>query len=214
MRPTVQQVRSENRCSQSQASLGCRPAAAYYRGMGVGDASGSGGPSTVPFTAMVLGLRLAVERLQEAGRAPDPVKAVIPLFEALNWAVALDERLRKDWIPDGKENPPGWDWPTRLRGETETDIVRGVQFIRNRVHHQWADAVRLVEGRHYYPPRESEWIWVAASDLPNAERGHDNGRDDYERMVEGHPADSTLTTLVLIYEYVTQLLEPLGPPKR
>lgn len=168
----------------------------------------------MPFAAMVLGFRLAVERFQEAGRAPDPVAAVIPLFEALNWAVALDERLRKDWIPDGKESPPGWDWPMRLRGETETDIVRGVQFIRNRVHHQWADAVRLVEARHYYPPRQSEWVWVAASDLPNTERGHDNGRDGYERMVEGHPADFTLSTLILIYEYVTQLLEPLGPPKR
>jgi hypothetical protein len=109
----------------------------------------------------------------------------------LNWAAALDERLKKEWVPDGTDQAPGWDWPTRLRGETEADIVRGMRFIRNRIHHQWADAVTVVEARHYYPPRESEWIWVPAGDLPKVERADDRGRDGYERMVEGHPADST-----------------------
>jgi hypothetical protein len=161
-----------------------------------------------------LGFRLAVGRFEDAGRSPDPLTAAIPLFESLNWAVALDERLMKDWIPDGKDRPPGWDWPVRLRGETEADIVRGVRFIRNRIHHQWADALLLVKARHYYPPRASEWIWAAASELPQADPRHDQGRDAYERLVEGHPADFTLTTLVSIYEFVAQLLEPLGPPKR
>jgi hypothetical protein len=183
-------------------------------GVALGDASGRDESRTVPFAAMTLGLRLAVERFQEAGRASNPLAAVTPLFEALNWAVALDERLKKEWIPDGKDHAPGWDWPMRLRGETEADIVRGVRFIRNRVHHQWADAVTVVEARHYYPPRESEWVWVPAGDLPKAERADDRGRDGYERMMEGHPVDSILTTLTLIYDFVTQLLEPLGPPKR
>ena len=170
--------------------------------------------NTVPFGVMVMGFRLAVERFEGASPTSDRVASVIPLFEALNWAVALDERLVKDWVPDGEGREPGWDWPIRLRGDTEADIVRGVRFIRNRVHHQWADALRVAKDRHHYPHRQREWIWVAASDLPEADSGHDKGREGYERLVEGHPAEFTLTTLVSIYEFVTQLLEPLGPPKR
>ena len=63
--------------------------------------------STVPFVAMVMGFKMAVERFIAAGSGRDPMAAAIPLFEALNWAVALDERLCKDWVPDGKDRQPG-----------------------------------------------------------------------------------------------------------
>jgi hypothetical protein len=183
--------------------------------MRVGEVADSEGPSTVPFGAMVLGLRLAVGRFQQAGRAPDPVGAAIPLFEALNWAVALDERLRKDWIPDGKANPPEWEWPTRLTdNEGHAEMVRAVRFIRDRVHHQWADAVLLGRGGGHYPPRDHAWIWVAAVDLPEADSGHDRHRGSYERLLEGKAAEYTLVVLAEIYQYVMQLLEPLGPPRR
>lgn len=140
--------------------------------------------------------------------------AAIPLFEALNWAVALDERLCKDWVPDGKARQPGWDWPVRLTNEADAEAVRGIRFIRNRIHHQWADALRLVKARSRHPPRELEWTWVSATDLPEADPGHDRGRDGYERLLEGKAAEYTLVILVETYEFVTQLLEPLGPPKR
>jgi hypothetical protein len=169
----------------------------------------------MPFGAMVLGFRLAVERFDEAGSATDPVAAAIPLFEALNWAVALDERLVKDWIPDGKDDPgPGWDWPVRLSNKADAEAVRGVRFIRNRIHHQWADALRLAKAGNHYPPRELEWVWVGASDLPEADPGHDRGRDGYKRLLEGRAAEYTLSILAETYEFVTELLEPLGPPKR
>jgi hypothetical protein len=172
------------------------------------------GARAVPFGAMVLGFRLAVERFDEAGSATDPVAAAIPLFEALNWAAALDERLVKDWIPDGKDRKPGWDWPVRLSNKADAEAVRGVRFIRNRIHHQWADALRLAKAGNHYPPRELEWVWVGASDLPEAEPGHDRGREGYERLLEGRAAEYTLSILAETYEFVTQLLEPLGPPKR
>jgi hypothetical protein len=183
--------------------------------MGVEDAAGSSSASTVPFGAMVFGFRLAVQRFKEAGRAPDPVGAVIPLFEALNWAVALDERLRKDWIPDGKRKPPGWEWPTRLtNNEGHAEMVRAIRFIRDRVHHQWADAVLPGKAESRYPPRDTEWVWAAAIDLPEADPGYDRHRGSYERLLEGRTAEYALVILAEIYEYVTQLLEPLGPPKR
>jgi hypothetical protein len=178
------------------------------------DKSDERATSTVPFGAMVTGFRLSVDRFGVAARAQDPLAAVIPLFEALNWAVTLDERVKEDWSPDGERRRPGWDWPARLKGEEEADIVRGVRFIRNRIHHQWADAVSLKDARHYYPPRVLEWVWVPASDLPKADPRHDNGRDGYERLVEGHPVEYALSTLVLIYEFMRQLLEPRGPPMR
>ena len=77
-----------------------------------------------------------------------------------------------------------------------------------------ADAVRLAKAGNYYPPRELEWVWVAAGDLPEAEPGFDRGRDGYERLLEGRAAEYTLSILVETYEFVTQLLEPLGPPRQ
>jgi hypothetical protein len=162
---------------------------------------------------MVLGFRMAVERFKDAGRAADPVTAVIPLFEALNWTVALDERLVKGWIPDGEDEGPGKDWAARLSNEADLEAVRGIRFIRNRIHHQWADALRLAKAGNHYPPRELEWVWVAAGDLPEADPGHDRGREGYERLLEGRAAEYTLSILVETYEFVTQLLEPLGPPR-
>jgi hypothetical protein len=54
------------------------------------------------------------------------------LFETLNWAVALDERVGTHWLPDGK--PLGWKWRQRLGHGAE--IMGGVRFARNSVHHQ------------------------------------------------------------------------------
>jgi len=164
--------------------------------------------------AMVMGFKMSVERFTEAGSERDPITASIPLFEALNWAVALDERLCKDWIPDGKDRQPGKDWPVRLASEADAEAVRGIRFIRNRVQHQWADALCLAKAESHYPPRELEWTWVSAVDLPKADPGHDRGREGYERLLAGRAAEYTLVFLVETYEFVTQLLEPLGPPKR
>jgi hypothetical protein len=166
--------------------------------------------TTVPFVTMVNGMRMAVERFTAAGH--DPMPAAIPLFEALNWAVALDERLVKDWIPDGKARRPGWDWPVRLTNEADAEAVRGIRFIRNRVHHQWADALLLVKAGYSYPRRDREWAWAPISDLPKAEPGHDRGREGYKRLLEGRAVDYTLASLAETYEFVTQLLDPLGPP--
>jgi hypothetical protein len=48
----------------------------------------------------------------------------IPLFEVLNWAGSIDEHLG---FPGDRE-------------------LRGIRFARNRVHHQWAKALRYFPG--------------------------------------------------------------------
>jgi hypothetical protein len=66
---------------------------------------------------------------------PDPVRAFMPLFEALNWAAAIDFRLQRDW--PGQPSEKG-RWSDAFdAGKT----LRGLRFARNRVHHQWADAI-------------------------------------------------------------------------
>lgn len=169
----------------------------------------------MPFGAMARGFRGAVERFKGTSPLADPVAAAIPLFEALNWAVALDDRVREDWAPDGIDRQPGWDWVVRLSNVTEAEAVRGIRFIRNRVHHQWADALRIAKGQSRYPARGFDWVWASADELPPTKGRFDElGHAGYQRLLEGRPADFTLATLAETYEFMDRLLEPFGPPPR
>jgi hypothetical protein len=167
----------------------------------------------MPFGAMASGLRGAVERFKGTSPLSDPVAAAIPLFEALNWAVALDDRVREDWAPDGVDRQPGWDWVIRLSNVTDAEAVRGIRFIRNRVHHQWADALRIAKGQSRYPARGFDWVWASADELPPPKGRFDElGHAGYQRLLKGRPADFTLATLAETYEFMDRLLEPFGPP--
>jgi hypothetical protein len=55
----------------------------------------------------------ALTRLESAVRGTDPAPAFIALFEALNWAVALDDRAGEHWAPEGKTL--GFGWRDRLQ---------------------------------------------------------------------------------------------------
>jgi hypothetical protein len=48
------------------------------------------------------GLARAIERFDVAVKDRDPTNTFIPLFELLNWAVALDERTGQDWHRKGE----------------------------------------------------------------------------------------------------------------
>ena len=51
-----------------------------------------------------------------------PEVMFVPLFEALNWTGALEERIRRE------------------TQHTDT-VLMGLRFVRDRVVHQWAEAV-------------------------------------------------------------------------
>ena len=96
---------------------------------------------------LLRGYREGLGRFHEARIGTDTVDAYLPLFEALNWAASLDEHLD---YPDHPE-------------------LRGMRFARNRVHHQWAEALYVTEGAAYpraYPRVFFEWRW--RMDLPEA----------------------------------------------
>ena len=176
-------------------------------------------PEVVPAATQVAGLRQALDRLVEAGhQQDDPTKTYIPLFEALNWLVALSERFGADWTPDGERLKK--DWPKRAR---HSDVILGLLWVRNVVHHQWADALRLDPAGHplhpsdglypsedLYPGLEHAWVWRPAQELPSRRRDKAK-RAAYVGHLEGRAAVETLRAGLESCELVALLIEPPRP---
>ena len=73
--------------------------------------------------------------MSEGRLAVEPVDAYMPIFEALNWAAALDERIAVD--------AKGWSWRKRV---SNGEVVAGLRFAHNRAHHQWAAVLYVTTG--------------------------------------------------------------------
>jgi len=126
---------------------------------------------------------------------PPIERAFIPVFDALNWAVAVDDFLQR-------EQPAAerW-WREHLHGE----VVRAVRFARNRVHHQWARAVtRAAPGSlaEYDLPimldrqRVAVWIWRVKLPEPEQKRYADpDGEQLYGQHLAGQLVRTTLDRL-------------------
>lgn len=167
--------------------------------------------NTQTFTDMFEGLARAIERFDVAVKDRDPAKTFIPLFEMLNWAVALDDRARKRWCPEGE--PLDWGWREKVIG---AHIMSGVRFVRNSVHHQWSDALELDEGGFGFPLTFPmvffEWRWRPASDLPEPEKRHQDkwwreGKEVYEANVQGEMARLTIHQLANVFNHLRKLME-------
>jgi hypothetical protein len=165
----------------------------------------------VTFEAMFNGYADALSRFDAAAESDDPGKAFVPLFEALNWAVALDQRTAAHFVPDGK--PAGYSWPTRIGYGAL--VMPGVRFVRNSVHHQWSDALELRGGA--FP----EWVWRTAEDLPaldiklNAKnrRIYEENKQIYREHMEGRKARTALDALGGAFLFLKDLLEPFTIPR-
>jgi hypothetical protein len=107
----------------------------------------------------------------------------LPLFETLNWAVAVQDYLREGGEPlDAHE------------------IVRALRFARNRVHHAWAAALEPREhqvtagaGPIAIVGTTFDWFWIAAARLPVG--GNRNGEEEYNTLLADHLARSALDGL-------------------
>jgi hypothetical protein len=160
----------------------------------------------VTFRMLHEGYVAAHERFAAATKGRDADKGFHSLFEALNWAVALDDRIRAHWAPEGK--PLGWTWRDRVVG---AELMKGVRWARNGVHHQWSDALVRTEGAQFpmtFPVVFFEWVWRAAHDLPELGRPDPNGAAAYQRDLQGRPARVALATLGEVFQGVHDLLEP------
>jgi len=159
---------------------------------------------------LLSGYAHALQRLNAAITADDRNARFRAVFESLNWASSIDDRIREHWAPEGQ--PLDWAWRGRVDG---AELMDGVRFARNRVHHQWADAIYLNEsgGRTYpmtFPVFFSTWRWRPLSDLPD---GHHNRGSDiiYVKHLEGQPVEKSLLQLGVVFEKVGDFLEPPGP---
>ena len=117
----------------------------------------------VTYEAMVVGFIDATARFERSVGRRDAVLAYAALFEALNWAVTLEDRVREHWVPDGE--PLDWEWRERL---PNAEVMGAVRFARNRAHHQWADAMVVTTRTlpYRFPLLIPDWKWRAAADLP------------------------------------------------
>lgn len=141
------------------------------------------------------------------------MNAFMALFEALNWATAIDERFRDTWPG---ERGPDERWADAFdAGKT----LRALRFARNRVHHDWADA--LIEGggivpaaphlrppdrQHLNEPPGLRTAWSWRWPLPTG--GNREGEEHYRARLAGKPVSGTLNELGEFFVTVLPEEEP------
>jgi hypothetical protein len=157
---------------------------------------GSGAFGLVTVNMLLAGYAASIMRLDAA--VGDPRASFWALFEALNWATSIDDRIRQHWVPEGE--PLDWEWRERVPGG---EVMPGVRFARNRVHHHWADAIVL---------EKAAWRWRMLAELGDGV--DDRGSDVYARLLEEQPVESTLLRLGLAFERIGEFLEPPRPRRR
>jgi hypothetical protein len=167
---------------------------------------------------LVGGFQLARKRFSEGVRQPEPDPGFFALFESLNWAIALDDLIREIWVPAGEQL--GRAWGDVARGEGLPELLDGTRYARNLVHHHWADALRLEQGRRYpttYPEVYFSWVWREAADLPehpDADKPHViRNRAAYDSRLAGVRTEDTLMELGEAFTFVGNLLDPPRPSR-
>jgi hypothetical protein len=100
----------------------------------------AGASETATVKMLLSGYAHALQRLQDAIGYTDAVGTFRAFFESLNWASPIDDRIGEHWAPEGQ--PLSWKWRERVAG---AELMAGVRFARNRVHHQWVDAIYFNE---------------------------------------------------------------------
>ncbi|WP_344656753.1 hypothetical protein [Catenulispora subtropica] len=133
----------------------------------------------------ILGFHQARVRFREHDADALPERVVIPLAEAMWWAVSIHEGFAELCAADY----------AKLSGQTGALVLQGARYARNRLGHQRALAVERVNG--IIPPltpplRMFEFIWRPAADLPPPDRPDPRGLANYERYLSGKAARQTL----------------------
>jgi hypothetical protein len=165
------------------------------------------------------GYAQAYERFLAATAMRDPDAVFFALFEALDWAHAVDDLIALTWSPRREVIGYGWRKDPALGGGDElSNIMSGLRYVRNRVHHQWADALVTDGGLTLpvtLPARFSAYVWRPACDLPKPpnEGREAPGRTAYARALAGHRADEALEEMGRAFTFIGQLLDPPIAPR-
>ncbi len=160
-------------------------------------------PEPIPPSLLIAGYEQACQRFYAVMHSEDRAETFPPLFEALSWAVSIDDRFQSLWAA-ARTNPAKW-WS---EGFAHGDTVKGVRYARNRVHHQWADALWLSRSGFSFPISFPlafmEWRW--RPELPPG-RG-DEFKAEYEQHVAASPARVTLGDLSACFADALPVLAP------
>jgi hypothetical protein len=161
----------------------------------------------VTFELVLVGYERASDRFRCAAAGDDANGTFTSLFEVLNWAVALEDRVRKHWVPEGERLD--WEWRGRVPGG---ELMGGVRFARNSVHHDWSDALEPPIGLTFpmtFPATFADWQWRPADDLPIPEKEpRGDERSVYREFMEGRPARATIDSLSDVFRFLREVLEP------
>jgi len=103
----------------------------------------AGDGTVVDLWTLIRGFEQAYARWSRVDTPAAPQnETFIPLFETLEWAAAVDERLARIWSPPD----------ARVKYLEWSKDLRGLRWARNRVRHDWAIAlVELPRFRWSYP---------------------------------------------------------------
>lgn len=133
---------------------------------------------------LIEGYRRAFERFKLASERDDRStdETFFPLFETLNWAASAEDVLR------------------RRGDDTNDSVLKALKYVRNRVHHQWADAIHVRQyeiqargpGPLMFAGRTFDWFWKPVDELPPPDRGHERGAEEYGDLLAGKPASDAL----------------------
>jgi hypothetical protein len=107
------------------------------------------------------------------------------LFDALGWANALDNRLRRDL---------SGEWFTEIEG---AESIPRIRWARNAVHHQWDEAVYLDEKRTGYHRARSTSTGIGPT--ISGDKRDKPGRASYAEHLADRVELITLTQLMPVF---------------
>jgi hypothetical protein len=153
----------------------------------------------------IRGFGRARARFEQHGAGAVPTTVLVPLTEAMWWAVSLYE---------GIVEVGGTQAYEKISDEPGGRALRGVRFARNRLGHQRAFALQRINGviLPAAPPlRMFEFVWRPAAELPRPGRDDSAGLSCYEERLSGKPARQTLDSCAEWFEACRdRLFAPLG----
>ena len=148
---------------------------------------------------------LSEEALADSDDAPDLERHVLAaewetaVFEALNWSVTLDERLRHDL--DGR------DWSADLKGGR---VARALRYARNCVHHNWTAALDVGLEPDELMASHSTVFGITWANELHSDRPDRKGAAAYGEALAGRNVGDTLLAAVKVYEEGVKSLIGVG----
>jgi hypothetical protein len=154
-------------------------------------------------------------RAHQTVRKPDDpdeqlviVERYLALFEALNWGVSLDERLRVDWPYE--EIAFGKYWCDDFTGG---GLIRGLRYARNAVHHDWSLALDVDPVENLFQKRV-ELLWLCWDGEFAADRSDSDGRRAFQENLAERVVGETLFEINELLEEGVRVAMGLLPRER